>query len=195
MKSSHPLSPGPRKTPRRQAWQIARFQHLDVSEGLPEQYDVITTFDVVHDAVNPRGLFWAIQQGLKPGGRCVCLEINSSDKLEENIGLVGACFYSCSVLYCMTASVAGHGEGMHWFARIENARTVRRSGIQRGAACADRESFQHSLGDDAVAAPSISARKLSQQVLQKERTLRVGRDEFPRPTLSQCRPDSYPALQ
>jgi SAM-dependent methyltransferase len=89
-----------------------RFEHRDVSAGLPEQYDVITTFDVVHDAVNPRGLLQAIRNALRPEGRYVCLEINSSDKLEENIGLLGAFFYSCSVLYCMTTSLAGHGEGL-----------------------------------------------------------------------------------
>ncbi len=89
-----------------------RFEHLDVSAGLPEQYDVITTFDVVHDAVNPRGLLRAIRNALQPGGRYVCLEINSSDKLEENIGLLGSFFYSVSVLYCMTTSLAGHGEGL-----------------------------------------------------------------------------------
>jgi len=89
-----------------------RFEHREVSEGLPEQYDVITTFDVVHDVVNPRGLLRSIRNALRPGGRYVCLEINSSDKLEENIGLLGAFFYSCSVLYCMTTSLAHHGEGL-----------------------------------------------------------------------------------
>jgi len=89
-----------------------RFEHRDVSAGLPEQYDVITTFDVVHDAVNPRGLLQAIRNALRTGGRYVCLEINCSDKLEENIGLLGAFFYSCSVLYCMTTSLAHHGEGL-----------------------------------------------------------------------------------
>src|SRR5215471_11478209 len=89
-----------------------RFEHRDVSEGLPEQYDVITTFDVVHDVVSPLRLLRAIRNGLKPDGRYVCLEINSSDKLEENIGLLGAFFYSCSVLYCMTTSLAHHGEGL-----------------------------------------------------------------------------------
>ncbi len=89
-----------------------RFEHRDVSTGLPEQYDVITTFDVVHDAVNPRGLLQSIRNGLRPDGRYVCLEINSSDKLEENLGLLGAFFYSCSVLYCMTTSLAHHGEGL-----------------------------------------------------------------------------------
>src|SRR5438132_694646 len=43
-----------------------RFECLDVSEGLQEQYDVITTFDVVHDAVDPRRLLRAIRQGLRP---------------------------------------------------------------------------------------------------------------------------------
>src|SRR5215471_2455488 len=89
-----------------------RFEHRDVSEGLPEQYDVITTFDVVHDAVNPRGLLRAIRNALRPDGRYVCLEINSSDQLEENIGLLGSFFYSVSVLYCMTTSLAHHGEGL-----------------------------------------------------------------------------------
>ena len=89
-----------------------RFEHRDVSTGLPEQYDVITTFDVVHDAVDPHGLLQAIRNGLRPDGRYVCLEINSSDKLEENLGLLGAFFYSCSVLYCMTTSLAHHGEGL-----------------------------------------------------------------------------------
>jgi 2-polyprenyl-3-methyl-5-hydroxy-6-metoxy-1,4-benzoquinol methylase len=89
-----------------------RFEQRDVSEGLPEKYDVITTFDVVHDAVNPRELLRSIREALRPGGSYVCLEINSSDKLEENIGLLGAFFYSVSVLYCMTSSLAHHGEGL-----------------------------------------------------------------------------------
>src|SRR5260370_20415009 len=41
------------------------FERRDVSQGLPEQYDVITTFDVVHDAVNPRGVLRAIREGLR----------------------------------------------------------------------------------------------------------------------------------
>lgn len=89
-----------------------RFEHLDVSQGLPEQYDIITTFDVVHDAVDPRGLLRSIRQALKPGGRYVCLDINCSDKLEENAGPLGAMFQSVSILYCMTTSLAHDGEGL-----------------------------------------------------------------------------------
>ncbi len=88
------------------------FRLHDVVEGLPEQYDVITTFDVIHDAIDPRGLLRAIRQGLKPDGSYVCLDINCSDKLEENIGPLGAMFHGFSVLYCMTTSLAHHGEGL-----------------------------------------------------------------------------------
>jgi len=96
-----------------------RFECLDVSEGLPQQYDVITTFDVVHDAVDPRRLLRAIRQGLRPGGRYVCLEANGSDKLEENVGLIGSLLYGASVLYCMTTSLAHHGAGLGTLALSE----------------------------------------------------------------------------
>ena len=89
-----------------------RFQCLDASRGLPEAYDVITTFDVVHDAVDPRGLLRAIRLALRPEGRYVCVEPKSSDQLEENAGPLGALNYSMSVLYCMTTSLAEHGKGL-----------------------------------------------------------------------------------
>jgi SAM-dependent methyltransferase len=89
-----------------------RFAQRDVSKGLPEQYDVITTFDVVHDAVDPIGLLRTIRQGLRGNGVYVCLDINCSEKLEENRGPLGALFYGFSVLYCMTTSLAGGGMGL-----------------------------------------------------------------------------------
>ena len=89
-----------------------RFAQRDVSKGLPELYDVITTFDVVHDAVDPVGLLRTIRQGLRVDGVYVCLDINCSEKLEENRGPLGALFYGFSVLYCMTTSLAGGGMGL-----------------------------------------------------------------------------------
>ena len=53
-----------------------------------------------------------IRQALRPDGIYVCLEINCSDKLEENIHPVGALFYGFSVLLCLTQSLAEHGEGL-----------------------------------------------------------------------------------
>ena len=89
-----------------------RFQHLDVSEGIPETFDVMATFDVVHDAVDPLGLLRGIRQALRDDGMYICLEINCSDKLEENAGPLGAMFHGFSVLYCMTTSLAQGGAGL-----------------------------------------------------------------------------------
>jgi len=89
-----------------------KFKQWDVSKGLPEKYDVIATFDVVHDAVDPLGLIRSIRQALNSGGRYVCLDINCSDKLEENAGPLGAMFQSVSILYCMTTSLAHNGAGL-----------------------------------------------------------------------------------
>lgn len=89
------------------------FELKDIAaEGMTEKYDVITTFDVVHDTVSPRRLLRSIHDGLRPDGRYVCVEVNSSEKLEGNIGAQGAFLYSCSVLYCMPASLANRGEGL-----------------------------------------------------------------------------------
>ena len=90
----------------------ASFEERDVSKGLPGTYDVITTFDVIHDAADPRGLLRVIREALNPGGTYLCLDINCSDKLEENVGPLGALFHGFSVLYCMTTSLAQGGEGL-----------------------------------------------------------------------------------
>jgi len=88
------------------------FQVLDVTAGLPESFDVITTFDVVHDAVDPLGLLRSIRDALRPGGRYLCLEINCSDQAAGNTGPIAALLYGFSILYCMTTSLAEGGEGL-----------------------------------------------------------------------------------
>lgn len=88
------------------------FQEADVSKGLPSQFDIITTFDVVHDAIDPIGLLRAIRRALRPDGVYVCLDINCSDKLEENAGPLGAMFHGVSIMYCMTTSLAWGGAGL-----------------------------------------------------------------------------------
>ncbi|HEX5297939.1 MAG TPA: class I SAM-dependent methyltransferase [Streptosporangiaceae bacterium] len=88
------------------------FQVLDAAAGLPEAFDVITTFDVVHDAVDPLGLLRSIRDALRPGGRYLCLDINCSDQASANVGPIATLLYGFSVLYCMTTSLAEGGEGL-----------------------------------------------------------------------------------
>jgi len=112
------------------------FVELDASEGLPRAFDLITTFDVIHDAVNPRGLLRAIRKSLKNEGKYLCLDINCSPKLGENLGPLGSLFYGFSVLYCMTTSLAHCGEalgtcGLHEPMLRELAGEAGFSGIRR----------------------------------------------------------------
>ncbi len=89
-----------------------RFVELDAAEGLPAPADFVTTFDVVHDAVDPSSLLRAIRRALKPGGTYLCLDINCSHQLEQNAGPLGALFFGCSVLYCMSVSLAHDGAAL-----------------------------------------------------------------------------------
>jgi SAM-dependent methyltransferase len=89
-----------------------RYEVRDAASDLPGRFDVITTFDVIHDAVDPVAVLRSIFRALKPDGIYVCLDANCSDKLEENTGPIGSIFHGISILYCMTTSLAGGGAGL-----------------------------------------------------------------------------------
>jgi len=88
------------------------YEVRDAASDLPGRFDVITTFDVIHDAVDPVAVLRSIFRALKPDGIYVCLDANCSDKLEENTGPIGSLFHGISILYCMTTSLAGGGAGL-----------------------------------------------------------------------------------
>jgi SAM-dependent methyltransferase len=89
-----------------------RIEVVDPDADLPDTFDVITTFDVIHDAVDPAGLLARIRRALRPGGRYVCLDVNASHKVEENVGPLASLFYGMSIHYCMTTSLAHGGTGL-----------------------------------------------------------------------------------
>jgi 2-polyprenyl-3-methyl-5-hydroxy-6-metoxy-1,4-benzoquinol methylase len=88
------------------------FQTIVPNQSMPVKFDVITTFDVLHDSADPDQLVRTIYYALKPEGIYVCLEINSADTVEEMAGPLGALLYGYSVLYCMTTSLAAGGAGL-----------------------------------------------------------------------------------
>jgi 2-polyprenyl-3-methyl-5-hydroxy-6-metoxy-1,4-benzoquinol methylase len=91
-----------------------RFEVCDVTQGIPGQYDLITTFDVVHDMPRPRPALKEIKRALNPGGTYFVLEFNFYGELQANIDHplgIGAFGYSASTNYCMTQALAVGGEG------------------------------------------------------------------------------------
>jgi SAM-dependent methyltransferase len=88
---------------------------FEVANGsdLPEcGFDFVSTFDVVHDSVDPVGLMIGIRRALKANGTYLVQEINISNNVGENIKPMGKMIYSVSTLYCMTTSLAHGGAGI-----------------------------------------------------------------------------------
>jgi 2-polyprenyl-3-methyl-5-hydroxy-6-metoxy-1,4-benzoquinol methylase len=84
------------------------FETVDAARGLPRRYDLVTTFDVIHDAAEPKRLLSALRAAVKDDGDYLMLEINC----EDDVGPVAAMFYGFSVFYCMTTSLASGGAGL-----------------------------------------------------------------------------------
>jgi len=89
-----------------------RFEEHDVLEGLPGRYDLVTAFDVLHDLPEPVRVLEGIRTALGPEGVFLLLEINCSDRLEENTGPFASILYGTSVLFCTPTSLAAGGDGL-----------------------------------------------------------------------------------
>jgi hypothetical protein len=87
---------------------------MDATGGLPDQYELIMTLDMLHDVASPERLLRGIREALAPSGAYLCLEFNSADTVEGNIALgpAGVFGYTSSVLYCLTTALAGGGESL-----------------------------------------------------------------------------------
>ncbi len=90
------------------------FKVQDVSkiEGT-EQFDLITTFDAVHDSADPAGFLASAAQLLRPGGTYLCADIAASSDVADNMEHPMAPFlYTISLYHCMTVSLALGGVGL-----------------------------------------------------------------------------------
>jgi SAM-dependent methyltransferase len=92
----------------------ARFEVLDVT-WLPAEpkFELITSFDAIHDQRDPATTLRRIAEALAPTGIYLMLEPRAATRLEENVGNPFAPFlYGISVLHCMTVSLAEGGTGL-----------------------------------------------------------------------------------
>jgi ubiquinone/menaquinone biosynthesis C-methylase UbiE len=79
----------------------------------PERFDLVTTFDAIHDQARPKDALSGIFAMLRSGGTYLCVEPKASSLLEENMGDPMAPFmYTISTMHCMTVSLAYGGDGL-----------------------------------------------------------------------------------
>jgi ubiquinone/menaquinone biosynthesis C-methylase UbiE len=91
-----------------------RFEKRDAA-GLGEtaQFDLITTFDAVHDQARPDLVLAGIAHALRPSGVYLCVDISASSTLSENLDHpFGPFGYTMSCMHCMTVSLADGGMGL-----------------------------------------------------------------------------------
>ena len=72
------------------------------------EYDVITTYDVLHDAPNPAELIQQVKKALKPGGVWILGDIPAKDTLRENIesNPKARNYFAFSTCLCMSCSLS-----------------------------------------------------------------------------------------
>jgi SAM-dependent methyltransferase len=69
-------------------------------------YDLVTTFDCLHDMGDPVGAARHVHSTLKPDGTWMIVEPFAGDRVEENLNPVGRAFYAFSTLLCTPASLS-----------------------------------------------------------------------------------------
>jgi SAM-dependent methyltransferase len=89
-----------------------RFEVRDATAGLGGRYDIVTTFDVLHDSADPGAILRSIRAALPPDGRYVCVDINCAERPEDNIGPMGTVLYGLSLAFCLPVSLEGGGAGL-----------------------------------------------------------------------------------
>jgi 2-polyprenyl-3-methyl-5-hydroxy-6-metoxy-1,4-benzoquinol methylase len=83
--------------------------HLPQGEG----FDLIFTFDAVHDQAHPAAVLANIRRLLRPGGVYLMQDIDSRSDVADNLDRPLAPFiYAISCMHCMTVSLAQGGAGL-----------------------------------------------------------------------------------
>ncbi|TPV94235.1 MAG: class I SAM-dependent methyltransferase [Myxococcales bacterium FL481] len=95
----------------------ARFEARDLTnlhETIAENaYDLITTFDAVHDQAKPLHLLKGIFRGLRQGGTYLMQDIAGSGHHRGDIEHpIGTFLYSISCMHCVAVSLAQKGDGL-----------------------------------------------------------------------------------
>ena len=92
----------------------ARFETLDVADlDVESAYDLVLTFDAIHDQAHPGRVLANVRRALRPGGTYLMVDIKASSNLEENLELPWATFlYAISTTHCMSVSLGQGGEGL-----------------------------------------------------------------------------------
>lgn len=91
-----------------------RFEAVDATELKgAARFDLIFTFDAVHDQAHPAVVLAHIRRLLRPGGVYLMQDIDAQSSVEANMdGPLAPFTYTISCMHCMTVSLAQGGVGL-----------------------------------------------------------------------------------
>lgn len=91
-----------------------RFEVRDAAKLDDQQrFDVIFTFDAIHDQIDPHAMLAGIYRALTDDGLLLAQDIRASSHVEKNLDHPVAPFlYTISTMHCMTVSLAHGGCGL-----------------------------------------------------------------------------------
>jgi 2-polyprenyl-3-methyl-5-hydroxy-6-metoxy-1,4-benzoquinol methylase len=74
-------------------------------------FDLVTTFDCIHDATNPAAIIHAVRQALKSDGTWLIADVHGKPTFEENLAdnPMAPLMYGFSVLCCMSSALSEPG--------------------------------------------------------------------------------------
>ena len=88
----------------RVSFEVATAQTFSGSD-----YDLVTTFDALHDMGDPVGAARRVYEALAPDGTWLLVEPNASDLVEENLNPVGRLYYAGSTFLCVPNALSQPG--------------------------------------------------------------------------------------
>ncbi len=83
-----------------------RFEVAAAKDFPGQNYDLVTTFDCLHDMGDPVGAASHIRETLKPDGTWMLVEPYAEDNLEDNLNPVGRVYYGFSTAVCTPTSLS-----------------------------------------------------------------------------------------
>jgi SAM-dependent methyltransferase len=90
------------------------FETMDLSRyDAVAAFDLVTSFDAVHDQKDPAGLVRTLHRALRPGGVYFMQDIGGSARLENNLDFAFApLLYAISTAHCTPVSIGQGGPGL-----------------------------------------------------------------------------------
>lgn len=86
-----------------------RFEVAETTDFPGAPYDLITTFDTLHDTGDPAGFAAHVLRSLTTDGTWMIVEPRAGDRLEDNLNPVGRLYYAASTVICVPCAQSQSG--------------------------------------------------------------------------------------